>query len=141
MGRNYTTMSDGAGGGEISEILLEAGVINDSAEFFKEVRNLDAETSMKSGSYSFVTGGNVREVVRQLVEGPNSMADAFTIPEGYTVAQTANVVEQSLGIAADDFLAQAKASNYINDYPFTKEGAATVDQAPATQAQQQQAQQ
>ena len=51
---------DGAGGGEISEILLEAGVINDSAEFFKEVRNLDAETSMKSGSYSFVTGGNVR---------------------------------------------------------------------------------
>ena len=109
---------DGAGGGEISEILLEAGVINDSAEFFKEVRNLDAETSMKSGSYSFVTGGNVREVVRQLVEGPNSMADAFTIPEGYTVAQTANVVEQSLGIAADDFLAQATASNYINAYPF-----------------------
>ena len=30
---------------------------------------------------------------------------------------------------------------YINDYPLTKEGAATVDQAPATQAQQQQAQQ
>lgn len=30
---------------------------------------------------------------------------------------------------------------YINDYPFTKEGAATVDQAPAVQAQQQQQQQ
>ena len=60
---NVTT-PDGAGGSEISEILLEAGVINDSAEFFKEVRNLDAETSMKSGAYSFVTGGN-QELLRE----------------------------------------------------------------------------
>lgn len=109
---------DGAGGSEISEILLEAGVINDSAEFFKEVRNLDAETSMKSGAYNFVTGGNVREVVRQLVEGPNSMADTFTIPEGYTVAQTAEAVSASLEIPVETFMEAAKASNYVNDYPF-----------------------
>lgn len=114
----YVNVPEGAGGSEISEILLDAGVISDSAEFFKEVRNQDAETSMKSGSYVFITGGNVREVVRQLVEGPNSMADVFTIPEGYNVTQTAQAVEEALEIPVDDFLAQAKASNYVNDYPF-----------------------
>ena len=109
---------DGSGGGEIAQILYDEGVINDTADFFKEVRNLGAETSMQSGSYSFVTGANVREVVRQLVDGPNSAADSFTIPEGFTLAQVASTVEASLQIPADEFIAQAKASNYVNDYPF-----------------------
>lgn len=115
------TIPEGAGGAEISEILREAGVISDTAAFFKEVRNQDAEASMKSGSYSFITGANVKEVVRQLVEGPNSTADSFTIPEGYNVNDVARIVEERLGIPADDFLARAKASNYVNDYPFLSE--------------------
>lgn len=115
------TIPEGAGGAEISEILREAGVISDTAAFFKEVRNQDAEASMKSGSYSFVTGANVKEVVRQLVEGPNSTADSFTIPEGYNVADVARIVEERLGIPADEFLERAKASNYVNDYPFLSE--------------------
>lgn len=109
---------EGAGGGEIAEILHEAGVVTDPAEFFKEVSKQEAESTMKSGSYSFLTGANVKEVVRQLVEGPNSIADILTVPEGYTVRDTANLVEERLGIPADDFMAQAKASNYVNDFPF-----------------------
>ena len=109
---------EGAGGGEIAEILREAGVVTDPAEFFKEVSKQEAESTMKSGSYSFLTGANIKEVVRQLVEGPNSIADILTVPEGYTVRETANLVEERLGIPADDFMAQAKASNYVNDFPF-----------------------
>lgn len=115
------TIPEGAGGAEISEILREAGVISDTATFFKEVRNQDAEASMKSGSYSFLTGANVKEVVRQLVEGPNSTADSFTVPEGYNVGDVARIVEERLGIPAGDFLERAKASNYVNDFPFLSE--------------------
>ena len=115
------TIPEGAGGAEISEILREAGVISDTASFFKEVRNQDAEASMKSGSYSFITGANVKEVVRQLVEGPNSTADSFTIPEGYNVNDVARIVEERLGIPSDEFLERAKASNYVNDFPFLSE--------------------
>lgn len=112
---------DGSGGEEIANILLEAGVITDASSFFKELRNQEAESSMKSGTYDFVTGGNVKEVVRQLVEGPNSSADVITIPEGYTVAQVAAAAEKQFGIPADDFLSQAKASNYVNDFTFLSE--------------------
>ena len=109
---------DGAGADQIAEILEDEGVIVSQAEFFKEVRNLGAETSMKSGTYTFVAGGNVREIVRQLTVGPNSDADTFTIPEGYTVSQIGDVVAEKIGLDKDEFMERAKASNYVNDYPF-----------------------
>lgn len=115
------TIPDGAGGAEISEILVESGVISDTSVFFKEVRNQDAESSMKSGTYDFMTGANVRDVVRQLVEGPNSTAGVITIPEGYTVQQIAAAAEEKLGISAEDFMNRAVVSNYINDFPFLAE--------------------
>ena len=115
------SIPEGAGGGEISEILVGAGIVPDSATFLREVKNQEAESSMKSGSYTFLTGANVKEVVRQLVEGPNSMADVITIPEGFTVKQIAAAAEEQLGISAEDFLNRAKASTYINDFPFLSE--------------------
>lgn len=115
------SIPEGAGGGEISEILVGAGIVPDSATFLREVKNQEAESSMKSGSYTFLTGANVKEVVRQLVDGPNSMADVITIPEGFTVKQIAAAAEEQLGISAEDFLNRAKASTYINDFPFLSE--------------------
>lgn len=57
-------------------------------------------------------------MIAQLIEGPNTTDNQLTIPEGLTVAQTAARVQDALGISSDDFLAQAKASNYVDDYPF-----------------------
>lgn len=115
------TIPDGAGGEEISSILKEAGVISDSSSFFREVRSQEAEMSLQSGTYEFVTGANVRDVVSQLASGPNSTADTITIPEGYSVAQIATVCADKLLIPYEDFMERAKASNYINDYPFLSE--------------------
>ena len=112
------SIPEGAGGSEIAEILLENGVISDTSEFFREVKSQEAEMSLQSGSYSFITGANTHEVVMQLVTGPNSTDDLITIPEGYSVRQIAAVCEETLEIPADEFMAQAVASNYVNDYPF-----------------------
>ena len=109
---------EGSGGTAIAQALKNAGVITSSDDFYKEVQKQNADQKLKSGTYTFVTGATVSEVVKQLVSGPNSSSAKLTIAEGLTLAKTAAAVESALGIPASDFLAQAKASTYVTDYPF-----------------------
>jgi UPF0755 protein len=109
---------DGSGASSVAKILKDAGVISTTDEFMKEVSNQKADQSLQPGTYSLMTGATVSEVVQQLVAGPASSSTKLTLPEGYTVTKTAALVESTLGISADDFTAQAKASNYQADYPF-----------------------
>lgn len=112
------TISEGSGGSTIVKQLLDAGVISDSSSFLQAVQKQNAEQKLKSGTYHFLTGSDPNDVVEQLVEGPNSTENQLKLAEGLTVQKTAAQVEQSLGISADDFIAQAKASNYVDDYSF-----------------------
>lgn len=111
------TVPEGAGASVVAEALYEAGLIGDTSEFLAQVRRMDAEQSIKSGTYSFVAGTDSSNIIQTLMSGPNA-GTTLTIPEGYTVASVAAAVEETLSIPADDFLAQAKASNYVADYPF-----------------------
>ncbi|MGN0286712.1 MAG: endolytic transglycosylase MltG [Atopobiaceae bacterium] len=112
------TIPEGSGGSTIVKQLMDAGVISDSSSFLQAVQKQNADQKLKSGTYVFLTGSDPDEVVTQLVEGPNSTQNQLKLAEGLTVQKTAEQVESCLGISADDFLAQAKASNYVSDYPF-----------------------
>ena len=109
---------EGSSGADITNILLDAGVIHSTKDFRKATNDQQADQSFKPGTYTFVTGADPNEVVSQLVGGPNSSEGQLQIPEGLTITQTAQIVENSLGIPKDDFIAQAKASNYASEYPF-----------------------
>ena len=109
---------DGSSGSEIVQALLDAGVIHSSKDFRKAVQQQNADQSLRSGTYTFVTGTSCSDIVRQLVAGPNSVEGQLQVPEGLTITQTANLVESSLGIPSKEFLEQAKASKYADDYPF-----------------------
>ena len=109
---------EGSGGSVIAQKLYDAGVISDKEAFATEVKRQEADSKLKSGTYVFVTGGDVAEVVSRLVMGPNSSKGTVTVAEGLTVKKTAKVVSESLGIPDKDFLAQAKASNYSARYAF-----------------------
>lgn len=112
-------IDDGSGAIAIGSKLEDAGVIASSDDFVAEVRKQGADSSLKSGAYMFTVGQSFDSIIDQLVSGPNSTSGAFTIPEGLTVSQAAAVVSQTFSsISSDDFLAQAKASNYVADYPF-----------------------
>ncbi|OUO46310.1 hypothetical protein B5F79_07680 [Olsenella sp. An285] len=111
------TVPEGSGAAAVADALYEAGVIADKSEFLSQVRRMNAEQSIKSGSYSFRTGDDTANIIQTLTTGPNAEI-SLTIPEGYTVASIAAAVEETLSIPADDFLAQAKASNYVDDYDF-----------------------
>ncbi len=108
----------GAGGDVIVSTLSEAGVITDETAFMQEVANQRADQRLQPGTYLLYTGMAPADVVRQLMAGPNAAGARLTVPEGLTVTQTADAVEAALGISADEFLAQAKASNYVADYDF-----------------------
>lgn len=112
------TIPDGATTTDIGQILEDAGVVANRSQFTDAVKRADAATSMKSGNYDLVAGSDIDGIVQQLVSGPNSTADKVTVAEGLTVAKTADAVQDALGIPASDFVDQAKASNYVADYPF-----------------------
>lgn len=112
------SIPDGYGSGQIGELLLGAGVIDDIGEFHKEVLRQSAETSMKSGSYSFAPGLELSDVVALLVAGPNDLSSRITIPEGLSVSRTAELLEGQFGIPQDQFKEAAKASRFVGEYAF-----------------------
>ena len=111
------TIPEGASGDVIASRLSEAHIIDDPKKYYAAVEKLDAAMSLKPGDY-VLHGYGSEDVVRQLVEGPDVEGVKLVIQEGLTVQQTAANVEAAYGISVDEFLAQAKASNYVADYPF-----------------------
>ena len=109
---------EGSSGDAIASLLSENHVVDDPQEYYAAVERLDAAQQIKPGKYALTTHMDPEDVVNQLVAGPNVEGLKLTVQEGLTVEQTAAQVESSLGIPADEFLAQAKASNYASEYPF-----------------------
>lgn len=112
------TIPEGSSGDAIATILVENHIIADSGEYYAAVKKLNAEMSLKPGDYQFEMLQDPLSVVKQLVAGPNLEGVKLTVPEGKTVEQTAQLVEDAYGISADEFISQAKASAYAGDYPF-----------------------
>lgn len=117
------TIPAGASGDTIASILSEKHVIEDPGDYYAAVKKLNAEMSLKPGDYRFETLQDPLKVVRQLVEGPNLDTGKLVVPEGKTVSQTAAIVEQTFGIPAQDFNDAARASSYVEDYPFLQQAA------------------
>ena len=117
------TIPEGASGDEIASILSESHVIEDPSDYYTAVTQLGAESSLMPGVYLFTTGQDPLEVVNQLMEGSNVDGYTLVVSEGLTVEQTAAVVEESLGIPVDEFLAQATVSNYVDEYSFLETAA------------------
>lgn len=111
------TIPEGASGDDIASILSKNHVIENPKDYYAAVAKEGAEMSLKPGDYALKTGMDAADVVRQLVAGPNSGA-ILTIQEGLTMEQVAERVESVYGISKNEFLAQAKASKYADDYPF-----------------------
>ncbi len=112
------TIPDGSGASDVAQALFDAKAIANKSEFLTQVKRLNAGSSLKSGNYEIVVGNDLTTLINQLMQGPNASGISITVPEGYTIARIASAVEESLGISADDFIAQAKVSNYKSEYSF-----------------------
>ena len=114
------TVNDGASANTIGSTLVDAKLVGSAKEFTARVKDLDAGSDLKPGTYTFSGGVSVDDIISTLRNGPVSDA-VLTIPEGYRLSEIASAVESATNgrISADAFKqAASDASAYAGDYRF-----------------------
>ena len=110
-------VASGTSSTEIAENLVTSGVIGASADFVERVAELGYEGALMAGTYELVGGSDIDDIIEAFVNGDTA---TFTIPEGYTLADIAEVVGEQTPVDADEFyeLASTGAADYVESYPF-----------------------
>ena len=112
------SIPSGYGAGDIAQLLRDSGVISSTKDFVQAVSASGAEANLKPGTYTFERNTPTESIVSALVAGPE-LGVTVVIPEGLTVSQTAERVANAVEhITYDDFMAHAKASNYVGEFTF-----------------------
>lgn len=102
------TISDGMPTQAIAQELESAGVIRSSLALrfwlqWQSLRGTQA-TALQSGTYDLATNQSLPEIVAQ-IQTSKSAEVRFTIPEGWSIAQMADLFEKEGFFAAKDFVA------------------------------------
>lgn len=115
-------VESGDGSKVVSKKLVDAGLIANQNEFTDRLAQMGAENSLHPGAFTLVGGQSVDEMIQVLL---TPVADpTFTVPEGSTIRQTAEIVAIASDgrITADDFMAAAgNAAAYASSYSFLGE--------------------
>ncbi len=115
------TIPEGADGTSIGVLLAEAGLVASSQDFYLRVIDLEADSSLKPGTYAFTGGMTLDQVIAIICEGPAATGVTFTVPEGRTREATAALVEQATdgAVTAQQFLdASADASAWAGEFAW-----------------------
>ena len=115
-------VEEGESAKSIGKSLVEGGLIKNANEFTDRVSTLGLEGSLQPGTYRLVGGQSVDEIIKAMTTPVTG--DMFTIPEGCTIQQTAEIVSEASGgrITVDEFVAAASnAQVYAGNYPFLSE--------------------
>jgi UPF0755 protein len=111
------TVAPGASLSGLGPDLQRAGVIGSATSFKLYVRLHGSSAELQQGDYNLRRDMPYREVVAALAKGPTIAFQKVTIPEGYTVTQTAQRIGQDTHIPAADFLAAATTATVVPDVP------------------------
>ncbi|MGQ9557714.1 MAG: endolytic transglycosylase MltG [Desulfurispora sp.] len=107
-------------GRQVAVLLREAGLIRSVDAFVLYARVYNLEQRLQAGYYVLSTGQSLPEIAGQLVRGSNTQV-AITIPEGYTLAQIAALLQRQLGVAPAAFWQQVSRGEvsrpYLRDLP------------------------
>ena len=87
---------EGASAAHIAEILEDEGLIGSPRLFALYARIGGSAANLKSGTYRIPAGASWRQIVERLEAGAVETI-AFTVPEGFTAAQIAEVVARVSG--------------------------------------------
>lgn len=115
-------VAEGEGAKSVAKTLVEVGLIANPNEFTDRLAQMGAENSLQPGTYTLVGGQSVDEIIAVLQTPVKP--ETFTVPEGSTMAQIADIVAKASGdrIKAEDFKkAAGNASKYADSYSFLDE--------------------
>lgn len=97
----------GTPGSVIAQELEKKGVIQSSLAFRIYLRLSGINRDLRAGEYSFRTGMGFEELTAKLKRGPDIKFTRVTIPEGFTLEQTAGRVGEKTHISKEQFLEAA----------------------------------
>lgn len=108
-------ISPGESVNQIARNLQAAGLVRDADLFRLYVRYYDLDVKINAGIFALRPNMNIPQIAQALQRG---MAEEIqiTIPEGRRLEEVAELLEQQLGISADEFIRLARRTNY--SYPF-----------------------
>ena len=111
------TISPSSGAKVIANELKEEGIIKSKWFFINYIKNEDASTKLKPGTYKFGPGNvTFSDILEKLVEGEQEEQVTVTIPEGYTVLQIAKLFSSKGLVEEQDFLDYAGSLEIPYDY-------------------------
>lgn len=87
----------------IATLLSDEGVIDSANEFELTVRDQGIANQLRAGTYRFITGMSIEDVLPLLLRGPIADAYRVTIPEGLRVTEIIDVLVEASGLPRGDF--------------------------------------
>ena len=113
----YFTVRPGMSVSEIGKELYERGIIDSETKFWWTIKLNGFENKVKSGTFALHTDMEPRDVLETLVYG-NTVTIRFTIPEGFSVRDIAQRLDDEGLVKADAFISLAKT---YRPYPYVEE--------------------
>ena len=101
------TIDMGTAGTAVADTLQQKGVIDSALAFRIYMKTRNISTDLRAGKYNLRTGMPYADVLARLQKGPAIEYVKVSIPEGFTLEQTAAQVEKKTHITAADFFAAA----------------------------------
>lgn len=101
-------VEQGATARSIAEGLEERGIIRSAFAMRLHLRFSGLEGDLKPGVYELNAGLGVDAALDQLLEGVPLETVRFTIPEGKTLGEIADIIDRNTGVTRKEFLAEAK---------------------------------
>lgn len=115
------TVPEGASLNRVSNTLFDKGVIKSKTWFRYKAKAAGVDRKIKPGVYSIPSNANLDEIFALLEKGIPDTPVILTIPEGYTLYQIAQRVEE-LGFGTkDEFLESTKKYFQSGEYSFDTE--------------------
>nr|WP_106780066.1 endolytic transglycosylase MltG [Lysinibacillus timonensis] len=106
----------GSGITTIANILEEKGIIK-NAQIFKYYTKFKNESQFQAGNYTLTQSMTLDEIIESLKTGKVYREPIFTvtIPEGLTLEQIANIIEQNTDYSAEEFMAKVTDEEFIKN--------------------------
>src|SRR4030043_1179678 len=111
---------------KVSEVLEQEGIIKNRRAFVLLTTILGKKTKVKAGEYEFHTQMPPLEVLDALVKG-QVKHHLVTIPEGYTLSQIAQLLEDLNLVEKKGFLQKASSPAFINTLGFSQLAGPTLE--------------
>lgn len=107
---------EGSTTGEIADILYENGLIENTLLFRIKAKLTGAENEFQYGVYKVIKGMPETKIMEILKEGSKEEAVMITIPEGWSVRQIGEYLEDKNICLASEFEAACNRTDYDFDY-------------------------